>query len=220
MVKEIIKELEGKDKPTFMHVVTMQNHFPAYEGKHGKDSISVIGLSEENKKEMEAYAEGMKQSDLATKNLIDYLEKSDRPTLVVFFGDHLPSLTNSIYEEANYKKQELYENERLMSETPLFIYSNFELEKKDLNTVSPAFLGVTLYDILDKPLNPYYAMLENLKSSLPGIKSNLLIDGKNIMKTEPSEEEKVLQEEYKLIQYDLLMGRQYSQAIMFNEEAQ
>jgi phosphoglycerol transferase MdoB-like AlkP superfamily enzyme len=220
VVNEIIDKLESKEKPTFMHVVTMQNHFPAYEGKHGKASISVTGLSEENTKELEAYAEGIKQSDLATLKLVDYLENYARPTVVVFFGDHLPSLTNSIYEEAKYKKQDANENERLMSETPLFIYSNFEMEKVQLNTVSPAFLGVTLYDILDKPLNPYYAMLENLKSALPGIKSNLLIDSESNMKTEPSEEEKLLLNEYKLIQYDLLMGQQYSLPIMFNEKLQ
>ncbi len=217
VVDEILYQLKQREKPTFMHVVTMQNHFPFYEGKHGKETISIEGLTEESKAELEAYSQGLKESDRAMKNLFDELAKLDKPTVVVFFGDHLPSISDAIYKQGGFPSQDSTEGERLYSETPLFIYSNYDLEKKDLNTVSPAFLGVTLFDVLNKPLTPYYALLENLKTKLPGLKSGIFIDSEDKIKSQLTREEQDLLAEYELIQYDLLLGNQYSLPLLFGK---
>jgi phosphoglycerol transferase MdoB-like AlkP superfamily enzyme len=214
---EILFQLKQREKPTFMHVVTMQNHFPSYEGKYGKETISIEGLADENKAELEAYSQGIKESDKAMKNFFDELSKLDKPTVVVFFGDHLPSISEVIYKQGGFPNEETVEGKRLYSETPLFIYSNYDLGKKDLNTVSPAYLGVTLFDLLNKPLTPYYAMLEDLKSKLPGLKAGININSEEKTNSQLTEEEKDLLDEYELIQYDLLLGNQYSLPILFNK---
>lgn len=218
VVNEIIDALKQREKPTFMHIVTMQNHFPFTEGKFGKESIKVQGLSEEAKKDLEAYTEGVKQSDKAFKNFVDFLNEYDKPTIVVFFGDHLPKLRDEVFQEAGFKHSDALENERMYSETPLLIYSNFELQKKALNSISPAFLGPAVFEMLDKPVTPYYAMLEKVKKAVPRLKKELIIDSKGVLKKELSQEEKALIEEYNMIQYDLMMGQQYALPIMFNEK--
>ena len=124
VVNEIVDKLKNTDSPMFIHTVTMQNHLPIEEGKHGKNSITVEGLTGEAKEHMEIYAEGIKQSSIATRNLIDALEQMDEPTVVIFFGDHLPSFKSDVYEQAGYDKDS-FDNERLKWQTPLFIYSNF-----------------------------------------------------------------------------------------------
>ncbi|SKA90164.1 Phosphoglycerol transferase MdoB [Clostridium sp. USBA 49] len=217
VVNEILDVLNEKNNPQFIHAVTMQNHLPITDGKHGENSISISGLNEEDAKELETYSEGIKQSDIAIKNLIDGVSKLKEPTIVVFWGDHLPSLSNSIYEDSKYLGDDESLNERKLSETPLFIYSNYNLKKENLKTISPAFLGVTLFDILNKPLTPYYAMLEDIKSQVPGLKSSVLIDSNSNIKKDLSDDEKELIEEYKLIQYDLLLGKQYSLPLMFEK---
>jgi phosphoglycerol transferase MdoB-like AlkP superfamily enzyme len=217
VVNEILDVLNEKNNPQFIHAVTMQNHLPITDGKHGENSISISGLNEEDAKELETYSEGIKQSDIAIKNLIDGVSKLKEPTIVVFWGDHLPSLSNSIYEDSKYLGDYESLNERKLSETPLFIYSNYNLKKENLKTISPAFLGVTLFDILNKPLTPYYAMLEDIKSQVPGLKSSVLIDSNSNIKKDLSDDEKELIEEYKLIQYDLLLGKQYSLPLMFEK---
>ena len=86
----------------------------------------------------------------------------------------------------------------------------------DLKTLSPAFLGVTLYDILNQPVTPHYAMLEEIKNIFPAFKHNMIIDATdNIKTTDLTEEEQALLEDYKMIQYDMLKGQQYSQELFF-----
>jgi len=215
VVIEILDKLKNNDSPMFIHTVTMQNHLPIEEGKHGENSITVEGLTGDAKDHMEIYAEGIKQSSIATKNLIDGLEEMDEPTVLIFFGDHLPSFKPNVYEQAGYPK-ETFDNERLKWQTPLFIYSNFDIKKMDLKTLSPAFLGVTLYDILNQPVTPHYAMLEEIKNIFPAFKHNMIIDATdNIKTTDLTEEEQALLEDYKMIQYDMLKGQQYSQELFF-----
>jgi phosphoglycerol transferase MdoB-like AlkP superfamily enzyme len=219
VVNEILYQLNQSNKPTFIHAVTMQNHFPFKEGKYPQNTVSVSGLSSEaDTKEIQTYTQGIKSTDEAMKNLFDGLSKVDRPTIVVFFGDHLPALTNSIYDAAKFGTgDDKLANEKTLSETPLLIYSNFGLKKTDLKTVSPAFLGVTLFDMLNKPLSPYYTMLEDLKSHFPGLKSSVMVDSKGNIKTNVTEDEKKLLDDYKLIQYDLMVGNQYSLPILFGK---
>jgi phosphoglycerol transferase MdoB-like AlkP superfamily enzyme len=219
VVDEILYQLNQTNKPTFIHAVTMQNHFPFNEGKYPQNTVSVSGLSSEaDTKEIQTYTQGIKSTDEAMQNLFDGLAKMDRPTIVVFFGDHLPALTNSIYDAAKFgTSNNDVANKKVLSETPLLIYSNFGLPKKDLKTVSPAFLGVTLFDMLNKPLNPYYTMLEDIKQTIPGLKSSVQVDSKGNVKTSFTEDEKQLLEDYKLIQYDLMVGKQYSLPILFGK---
>jgi phosphoglycerol transferase MdoB-like AlkP superfamily enzyme len=218
VVDEILYQLNQTDKPTFIHAVTMQNHFPFDEGKYPQNTVSVSGLSSEaDTKEIQTYTQGIKSTDGAMKNLFYGLSKVDRPTIVVFFGDHLPALTNSIYDAAKFgTSNNEFANEKILSETPLLIYSNFGLKKTNLKTVSPAFLGVTLFDMLNKPLSPYYTMLEDIKEKIPGLKSSVLVDSKGNIKTNVTDDEKQLLDDYKLIQYDLMVGKQYSLPILFN----
>lgn len=219
VVNEITDVLKEKDKPVFIHAVTMQNHMPYFEGKNGENSISIstnVNLEENSIKELESYSEGIKKTDAAIKNLVDQISKINEPTMLVFWGDHLPVLNNDIYEQLKNTNSQNFENERVLSETPLLIYSNFNLKKDELKTVSPAFLGVSIFDMMGSKLSPYYAMLETIKTNIPGLKDNVLIDSKGNLKNELSESEKNMLNEYKLIQYDLLMGKQYSLPVLFN----
>jgi phosphoglycerol transferase MdoB-like AlkP superfamily enzyme len=218
VVKEVIDALKQSEKPTFMHIVTMQNHFPFTAGKFGTESVKVQGLSWDNKEQLEAYAEGVKQSDKAFKNFIDFLSQYEEPTVVVFFGDHVPKLEEEVFEEAGYKNSDALKNERMFSETPLVVYSNFHIDKSQLNSISPAFLGPTVFEMLNKPITPYYAMLEKVKKTVPGLKKQVIIDSKGKLKKELSKEEKTLIAEYNMIQYDLMMGQQYSLPVMFDKK--
>jgi phosphoglycerol transferase MdoB-like AlkP superfamily enzyme len=216
VVNEVMDTLKKSEKPIFIHAVSMQNHFPVYEGKYGPNSITVTGIKNENTMELETYAEGIKKSDLAIKNLLDSISEFDEPTLVLFYGDHLPVLHNSIYDQCGLLEKGNLEKARILSETPLFVFANFNLPKTDISTISPAFLGLTIYNLLNKPLPPYYAMQETIKNALPGLKHSVLVDSRGNVKKELNEQELELLRDYKLIQYDLLIGNQYSIPELFS----
>lgn len=215
---EIVDNLRSKDDPVFVHAVTMQNHFPYAADRYNKTSIKVSGLSSASNAELETYVEGISQSDRAIGLLVKELERLKEPTLFVLWGDHLPILgqNKAIYEEAKYTepynpKVELQK----FSETPLLIYANYEVPKEDLKVMSPAFIGPTLFDLagIKQPL--FFTFLEEVKSELPGIKPGLLINQEQKSQFALSKKQQQLLKDYQLIQYDLLIGKQYSREILF-----
>ncbi|PGP00184.1 phosphoglycerol transferase [Bacillus cereus] len=219
MSKEIIAELEKQKKPTFIHAVTMQNHFPFTEGRFGENQIEISGLeNEESKAELETYTEGLRRSDEALQYLIEELDNLDRPTLLVFFGDHLPSLgTNkSLYKETGYITNEKTPSERLaMAQTPLLMYANFDIPNDNLGLVSPIYFSNLVLDYAGLNKVPFYQFLSKLYEEIPVLRDELKIgkDGE-VIKSLTAKQKEMLKQ-YEFIQYDLLVGKQYSKEVLF-----
>ncbi|EJV65493.1 phosphoglycerol transferase [Bacillus mycoides] len=219
MSKEIIAELEKQKQPTFIHAVTMQNHFPFTEGRFGENQIEISGLeNEESKAELETYTEGLRRSDEALQYLIEQLDNLDRPTLLVFFGDHLPSLgiNKSLYKETGYITNEKTPSERLaMAQTPLLMYANFDIPNDNLGLVSPIYFSNLVFDYAGLNKAPFYQFLSKLYEEIPVLRDELRIgkDGEAIKGLTAKQKEMLKQ--YEFIQYDLLVGKQYSKDILF-----
>ncbi|AWC34299.1 LTA synthase family protein [Bacillus cytotoxicus] len=219
MSKEIIEELKRRTQPTFIHAVTMQNHFPFTPGRFGENRTEIHGLTEDaSKAELETYTEGIRRSDEALQYLIEELDKLGKPTILVFFGDHLPSLgTNkSLYKEAGYIENETSVKERLaMAETPLLLYANFNLPNDNLGRVSPVYFSNLVFDYAELKKPVFYQFLSKLYEEIPVLRDELKVnqDGTHIEKL--TNKQKEMLEQYKLIQYDLLVGKQYSKKIIF-----
>ncbi|ANC78645.1 hypothetical protein ABE65_018325 [Fictibacillus phosphorivorans] len=218
VAQEILDNLKNNDKPMFVHAVTMQNHFPYAADRYKKNSIKVSGLSPASNAELETYAEGISQSDRALELLVKKLEAIEEPTLVVLWGDHLPILgqNKAIYEEAKFMepynpKVELQK----FSETPLLMYANYDVPREDLKVMSPSFIGPTLFNLAGLEQPPFYTFLDEVKSELPGIKPGLLINNEQRSEFALSKKQQQLLKDYQMLQYDLLVGKQYSREILF-----
>ncbi|SCC60410.1 Phosphoglycerol transferase [Bacillus mycoides] len=219
MSKEIIDELNKRKQPTFIHAVTMQNHFPYTPNMFGENKIEISGLTEEESKtELEAYTEGVRLSDEALQYLIEQLNDLDRPTLIVFFGDHLPMLgTNkAIYKEAGYIENEETVRERLiMSETPLLMYANFDLPNDNLGLVSPIYFSSLVLDYAGLNKSPFYQFLSEMHKEIPVLRDELKVDKNGEEIKDLTKKQQEMLEQYKMIQYDLLAGKQYSKDTLF-----
>lgn len=219
MSKEIIAELEEQKQPTFIHAVTMQNHFPFTEGRFGENLIEISGLeNEESKGELETYTEGLRRSDEALQYLIEQLDNLDRPTLLVFFGDHLPSLgTNkSFYKENGYITNEKTPSERLaMAQTPLLMYANFDMPNDNLGLVSPIHFSNLIFDYAGLNKSLFYQFLSELYKEIPVLRDELKVDKNGEVVNDLTKKQKEMLEQYKMLQYDLLVGNQYSKDILF-----
>ena len=219
MSKEIIAELEKQKQPTFIHAVTMQNHFPFTEGRFGENLIEISGLdNEESKGELETYTEGLRRSDEALQYLIEQLDNLDRPTLLVFFGDHLPSLgTNkSFYKENGYITNEKTPNERLaMAQTPLLMYANFDMPNDNLGLVSPIYFSNLIFDYAGLNKSLFYQFLSGFYKEIPVLRDELKVDKNGEVINDLTKKQKEMLEQYKMLQYDLLVGNQYSKDILF-----
>ncbi|PEV09813.1 LTA synthase family protein [Bacillus cereus] len=219
MSKEIIAELEKQKQPTFIHAVTMQNHFPFTEGRFGENLIEISGLeNEDSKGELETYTEGLRRSDEALQYLIEQLDNFDRPTLLVFFGDHLPSLgTNkSFYKENGYITNEKIPNERLaMAQTPLLMYANFDMPNDNLGLVSPIHFSNLIFDYAGLNKSLFYQFLSEFYKEIPVLRDELKVDKNGEVINDLTKKQKEMLEQYKMLQYDLLVGNQYSKDILF-----
>ncbi|MGG2933587.1 LTA synthase family protein [Bacillus pacificus] len=219
MSKEIIAELEKQKQPTFIHAVTMQNHFPFTEGRFGENLIEISGLeNEESKGELETYTEGLRRSDEALQYLIEKLDNLDRSTLLVFFGDHLPSLgTNkSFYKENGYITNEKTPSERLaMAQTPLLMYANFDMPNDNLGVVSPIYFSNLIFDYAGLNKTLFYQFLSGFYKEIPVLRDELKVDKNGEVINDLTKKQKEMLEQYKMLQYDLLVGNQYSKDILF-----
>ena len=112
---EVLFQLNAHEQPLYTHLVTMQNHLP-YEGQYD-DPYAVSGVTTGVGESIGQYARGLTISDDALDEFLARLRTLPEKTAVVFFGDHLPGIYPSEIAGRN--------GERLMHETPFFIWKNF-----------------------------------------------------------------------------------------------
>ena len=91
---------------------------------------------------------------------MDWAEKRERQTVIVFFGDHLPPL-GPVYVETGFLKEPVPDRreppEALAAhhETPLVVWSNRTGPMKDVGSISPAFMPLKLFQTAGIE-HPYY----------------------------------------------------------------
>lgn len=203
--EELKLVMEESDEKDFIHLVTMQNHMD-YEGKYEEAFHDVTGT--EKDVEVEYYLRGMQYSDEAIFELINYFEDFEEKVLLVFWGDHLPSIYgDEIYKLNGYQK---------MHETPLLIYSNYSEEKDNIGIVSPMYFMNHILKGTNSQVTPYVALLERLERALPAFEKSFYYERETGIKQNRSEllrSTQLLLEEYDLVLYDITTGKNYSKEL-------
>jgi phosphoglycerol transferase MdoB-like AlkP superfamily enzyme len=94
---ELLRQLKPNGPPRFVLGISIEAHGP-YNQSYGidtkvRDAIPVPdGLTGQAKTELQNYIYHIRHADQELGRLADTLAKRKRPTLIVFFGDHLPAL--------------------------------------------------------------------------------------------------------------------------------
>ena len=218
MTDEIMNTIESTDEPSFIYAVTMQNHGLYNDGRYGENILSVVDeYSDESNQILNNLATGYKRSDEAYADLLQRIEALDEPTLVVFFGDHLPSM-NATYEELefveNIQKKSLQEDLK-MRQTPLAVWNNYGQEVEPVGNVSTSFLPPLVMEWAQLPGIGYYSVLQEMLESMPVYTASLkaTVDGE-LSKT-PPEHVRQIGLMYEMLQYDMMFGEQHSAGSLF-----
>lgn len=217
-VDNIINILEDNtsEQSTFVWGVTMQNHTPYDVANYEQDlklEIDGENLTAETKNRLTAYVNSVNESDKAIKKLIDYIENSGTPTVVLFFGDHLPSLYEAYFDAELIHTKDTTKwstDEMLKLHTiPFFIYDNFDykIEYSQNEVVGAMFLGNYLcnYLNLEKPL--YFKFLDTL--DFMALRDRLFVDEHGNAYEKVTQEYKDIVNTHKILQYDSLFGEKY-----------
>ena len=158
----VLQELKSNENKLFLFLKTAQNHMPYRDDKYLNFDISVVDsqLTNEETFRTKIYGQGIYDANISLKNLYQEIQKIEEPTVVVFFGDHLPSLTTAdgtdiIPKLNNVQAQPIYEKYH----TKALIFSNYEIEKDDFSNLSFDGLSAYIMNKIDIETNNYYNWL-------------------------------------------------------------
>lgn len=123
MVDEILKTLEDdQKKPDFTFGITVQSHGKYNDVKpDSKDPVKVYNAPDGKEASYQYYVNEINEVDRMIGDLVNALDKRKKPTVLVLYGDHLPSLDLS---DEDLSDGSLYE-------TQYIIWNNYGMREKD-----------------------------------------------------------------------------------------
>ena len=168
MSELIINEINNNENKIFLFVKTAQNHMPYKNDKYSnlETKAKKSSLSTEETFRSEIYAQGIKDAGSSLKYLYNSIQNIEEPTIVVYFGDHLPSLTTAngidiLSKLEHFNTQNEKQNLFNKYNTQTLIFSNFDIMHEEYNTFSFDALSAYIMKHLDIETNNYYNWLYN-----------------------------------------------------------
>ncbi|CDX19194.1 putative cyclic beta-1,2-glucan modification protein [Mesorhizobium sp. ORS 3324] len=226
MTDEIIREADASEDPVFLFAVSLQNHGPYEPYRYSNPTHTVDApISTWARESLLSYAEGSADADRGLQRLIEWAKKRERPTIIVFFGDHLPPL-GPVYVETGFLKDNVAPRKEPTPEaalehhdTPLIIWSNRSGPVENLGAVSPVFLP---YHILTTAgiSHPYYTgFLGALRERYRVVDRNLLLSPSGEATPDWARQKKIdpAINDFRLIQYDMMFGKRHTAPDFFPE---
>ena len=201
----IYRSTEGEDTSFFFNV-TMQNHSGYAQGWNNLERTIELP---ENLNNADHSAQQffclMEESDKALEELITYYSQCDEPTMIVFFGDHQPPLTNAFYEQLYGKKLSERTTQEVMQQyaVPFFIWANYDIEERQDVVISPNYLGVLTAQVAGLPMTGFMNFLSQMYEDLPAITPVGFVtdDGQFLVEEELSEEDQEWLRQYEILNY-------------------
>ena len=176
ITESIINELnKDKDKPKLLIYATSQNHMPCEDNRYEKYDVDVISSSfnSEDTSLIKCYAQGVYDADKELGNLYNEINKLDKDTIVIFYGDHLPYINNK--KGSNSIKSSSYLNsddsnlENLHNFTTRGVVLSNYIKKMDksINYINLNYLSSYVYAHLDIKDKEYYNFVNNTRKNIP-----------------------------------------------------
>ncbi len=218
---KVIELFEQKgDEPIFVFNVTMQNH-----GGYGEVHANFtedVKLSEYPGRfpETEQYLSLIRRTDEAVEGLIDYFSTCGEPTIILFFGDHAPSMKNGFLETIlDSSMAELSaEDMRKLYRTEYFIWANYDIVEAQDRDTSTNYLSTMLLDTAGIELPGYNMFLKDLYKNYPSISTMGVEDalGHRYDCVSAVPDESGMLENYSYLIYNNLFGKEEREASVFD----
>lgn len=131
-ILEVLQENEG---PQFVFDVTMQNHggYDAFDMP--EDTLvphAAAGIDEATSAQLTEYLALIEESDRELEAFIEQLRMLDRPVVLVFFGDHQPSISPTLNDVLGYATgAEGVAHVEQQYQTPYLIWANYDVAGND-----------------------------------------------------------------------------------------
>lgn len=167
-----LRDTENDKKPRFFFNVTIQNHgdYDHFDDVPRAETLEPFADSLDQT--VQVYLSLIKISDDSVRQLVEQYQDSDEPTMIVFFGDHQPHLSDNGYQQV-YTAQGHYIN---YFQSKFFIWTNYETETVHNETISANYLPWLILERGNFPLPPYVQLLKEVHEKYPIISSQGVAD--------------------------------------------
>lgn len=212
-IEYYMDQAEETGDPTFLFAITIENHQPYVENENNTVTVVADAINDIALQALTTYAQGIKDADEMLGALKTYIDNRKRPTVLIWFGDHLPTLGEAYtpyYALDYFSNDNSTENRMQMFHTPFLVYSNTTLDQglftsKSDNQISDIYLMECVAAATGFQQTPYMEYLADCKKILPIYNVELY------MEDTLTETQSEIINCWKLIAYDRLLGKDYSQ---------
>ena len=171
-------EARDKDKPFFLFNVTMQNH-GSYDAAYPNfgEGVQITDMAGDYPW-TERYLSLIQATDRAFRELISYFAQVQEPTLIVMFGDHIPSVEPEFYNALYGMDTSRLPVADTMARyrTPFVIWANYDIPEKDVGVLSANYLASLVLEVAGLEMTPYERVLASLSAQVPAVSSLGFID--------------------------------------------
>jgi len=206
-------------RPFFVFAFPSSTHSPYTSGAYSNSSLEVLDSSEvldapgaESAGEVKEYVNSLHLADQEIGALIGYFSRQQDSTVIVVLGDHLPPLSQSALRGFWGRLSQASPAQRslLARRVPLLVWANFPLPREAPELSVNALPSYALHK-LGIALPPGLAMADTIRMQLPIVGRFMVgADGKVWDHDSLPDSLRSLVRDYQLLQYDLLLGRQYA----------
>jgi len=178
---------EQDDVPLFLFGISMQNHWEFDPMKYGTLDLDVMSdspyLGETELQHVNSFLQGIFDADKQLGRLADFVESRDTPTIIVFFGDHLPILgrhADRIFEGLGFVSYQddfrwTVEDRANILMPPYLVWANYDLGQNYWGDMSTFFLGAKVAEASGIMLNRHFTYLLRSSEYFNGITNELYI---------------------------------------------
>jgi Phosphoglycerol transferase and related proteins, alkaline phosphatase superfamily len=204
---------QNPDQPKFIYAITVENHPMYNDERYGKQDFKFSQtLSETDRRKLSTYTAGTIRANQKLLELKQFLKTLNQPTILLVFGDHLPNL-QGVYDTYNFFKDDPERNNLKNYQTPFAVWSNYKLSKKVFKQpyVAASFVAPKLLQMSGIPLSNYYQFIQQVSQCYNAVHQKFLLSGENC-----DVDQKVLLEQYKNLNYDVLDGNNHTYQLLKN----
>lgn len=172
----MLRMLKENDGPQFFFDVTMANH-----GSYDQNNIPAEYQTHyvptdyegvETPERLNEYLACINKSDDDLKEFVANLRELNRPVVLVFFGDHQPSLSVP-YNDYWYPNEPEDAHARRAFTSNYVIWANYDVAGREQvgtpDETSVDMLAANTLDLIGAPVNTFQAALLNIRTSIPSL---------------------------------------------------
>ncbi|MDE6108199.1 MAG: LTA synthase family protein [Oscillospiraceae bacterium] len=221
---EIIARFEAKEKdqPIFLYGLSMENHQPFSSHKFSTPSpveVTTDLLEGEPLGMFEALVHGIYDADASLGKLIEYFSSVKEPTILVFYGDHLPRPIfgdgDTLYDRLGYSTDantltwSPRELKKMLS-TDYVVWNNYGADLDVPEIVSCNNLGTKLLDWTGLPKSLYFYWVDTALEELLIYRDRLFVAADGTPTHTIPQEHQDMMDRYGVLVYDIIYGEGYT----------